>query len=80
MFQCLGTKYSETWFDTEGRTTATMIVAIGAFQPRTLREVHKANSEQQTPLEEPLVNSSVPYLILSELLWVKAVPFSYHRP
>lgn len=29
MFQCLGTKYSESWFDTEGRTTATMVVAIG---------------------------------------------------
>ncbi|KAF6761255.1 major facilitator superfamily domain-containing protein [Ephemerocybe angulata] len=28
MYQCLGTKYSETWFDTKGRTTATMIVAI----------------------------------------------------
>ncbi|RXW22995.1 hypothetical protein EST38_g2878 [Candolleomyces aberdarensis] len=28
MYQTLGTKYSETWFDMRGRTTATMIIAI----------------------------------------------------
>lgn len=28
-FQILPAKYSETWFDLNGRTTATMIAAIG---------------------------------------------------
>ncbi|KII92526.1 hypothetical protein PLICRDRAFT_155111 [Plicaturopsis crispa FD-325 SS-3] len=28
IFQVLGPKYSETWFDLQGRTTATMIIAI----------------------------------------------------
>lgn len=30
VFQVLGPLYSETWFDLRGRTTATMIMAIGA--------------------------------------------------
>ena len=29
IFQIMGPIYSETWFDLKGRTTATMIVAIG---------------------------------------------------
>ncbi|KIY74287.1 MFS general substrate transporter [Cylindrobasidium torrendii FP15055 ss-10] len=28
IFQCLGAKYSETWFDLRGRTTATMVMSI----------------------------------------------------
>jgi len=29
MFQVLGPMYSERWFDLKGRTTATMIIAVG---------------------------------------------------
>lgn len=29
IFQVLGPKYSETWFDLKGRTTATMLISIG---------------------------------------------------
>ena len=29
IFQVLGPRYSEVWFDLEGRTTATMIISIG---------------------------------------------------
>jgi hypothetical protein len=29
IFQVLGPKYSEMWFDLKGRTTATMVIAIG---------------------------------------------------
>jgi hypothetical protein len=28
-FQVLGPKYSEMWFDLKGRTTATMVIAVG---------------------------------------------------
>jgi MFS transporter, FLVCR family, MFS-domain-containing protein 7 len=33
VFQIMGPIYSETWFDLKGRTTATMIVAIGITSP-----------------------------------------------
>lgn len=33
IFQVLGPKYSELWFDLKGRTTATMFVAIGRSVP-----------------------------------------------
>ena len=32
MFQVLGPMYSERWFDLKGRTTATMIIAVGMPQ------------------------------------------------
>jgi FLVCR family MFS transporter 7 len=38
VFQVLGPKYSETWFDLKGRTTATMLIVIGkpSFTPPPL--------------------------------------------
>ena len=31
IFQVLGPKYSEKWFDLKGRTTATMIISVGTY-------------------------------------------------
>jgi FLVCR family MFS transporter 7 len=33
VYQTLGPKYSETWFNLQGRTTATMLLAIGTVAP-----------------------------------------------
>ena len=31
VYQVLGPKYSETWFSLKGRTTATMLLAVGMY-------------------------------------------------
>jgi len=47
IYQVLGPKYSENWFDLKGRTTATMILAIGVFfdVPSALGYLLICNSE-----------------------------------
>jgi FLVCR family MFS transporter 7 len=37
IFQVLGPKYSEMWFDLKGRTTATMVIAVGEHPSSMLK-------------------------------------------
>ena len=40
VYQILAPKYSERWFDLNGRTTATMIISIGTFSSFAKRNPH----------------------------------------
>ena len=44
VFQVLGPMYSEKWFDLKGRTSATMIIAIGLFIPYITHLDHSVSS------------------------------------
>ncbi|KAG6813389.1 hypothetical protein H0H92_011655 [Tricholoma furcatifolium] len=72
VYQVLGPKYSETWFDLKGRTTATMIVAI-VFSQDTANPVGGAIGQ----LISPLVGSTRHSILVLGILSTAVIPFVF---